>query len=83
MACIFLNCKWVFPSCCIKEHKNDTHNSREKRAIVKKVLAKNININNNNTKKLSNYNNRNYAYCRETLKIVARNKACNTIEHFQ
>ena len=53
----------------IKEHKRD--NGREKSTIAKIALNNKININCNKTKKLAIYNNRNYAYCCESTKIIS------------
>ena len=46
------------------------------------ALAEYINISYNNAKKLANFNNRNYAYCREEIEIISNNNICNIIEHF-
>ena len=45
-------------------------NGREKGAIGKIALNKNININCNKNKKIANHNNRNQAYCREAFEIT-------------
>ena len=66
----------------IKEHKGNMHNCREKTAIAKITLNKNININYNKTKKIAIYNNRNYVFCCKTLEIASSSKTCKTIEHF-
>ena len=66
----------------IKEHKVDIHNNRENTAIAKIALTENININCNITKKLANFNNRNYTFCRKAIKSLSNNKTYNKIEHF-
>ena len=52
-----------------KEHQSDIKNSKNNTAIVRLTLNQNIKINFNNTKKLSNFNNRTYGYCREAIEI--------------
>ena len=64
------------------EKKNLTCNIREKTTIAKIVLNELININYNKTKKIANYDNRNYAFCREVLEIASNSKTCNTIDYF-
>ena len=49
-------------------------------AIIKIALYKNTNY--NKTKKSANYNNRDYANCREVLYITSNSKASNNIEYF-
>ena len=66
----------------IKEHQNDIRNSKNNTAIAKLALNQNIQINFNNLKKLANYNNRTYGYCREAIEIENSREACNDTEHF-
>ena len=58
------------------------YDGREKTAIVKVYLNENINVNYDKTKKLTNYNNRNYAYCQEAIEIISNSEACSSIKHF-
>ena len=46
-------------------HTNILHNERKK--IIKIELNENISINYDKTRKFGNYNNRNYACCRESI----------------
>ena len=66
----------------IREYKGDIWNGIEKTDIVKITLNENININYDKTRKVTNYNNRNYAYFRELTEILSNKKACNNEDHF-
>ena len=57
-------------------------NSREKTAIAKITVNKNIHIHYNKTNKLANYNNRNYIYCQEALEKASNSKVCKNMEIF-
>ena len=65
------------------------HHRTQKRNTIKKettALAKlnrkeNIEIDFTHIKKLSNYENHNYALKRENIKIIAKKQCCNIMEH--
>ena len=65
----------------LKEHQSDIKNSKSNAAIARLALNQNIKIDFNNTKKLSNYNNRTYGYCHETIEIKNNSVTCNDAEH--
>ena len=52
-----------------KENQGDKKNGKNNTAIAKQVLNENIEIDFNTTEKLSNYNNKTYGYCHETMEI--------------
>ena len=56
----------------LKEHQNDIKNAKNNIAIVSLALKENIKIDFKNTKNLSNYNNRTYGYCRESIEIIKK-----------
>ena len=60
---------------------NNNKKNKKKTSMSKIVLNENI-INYDKTRKLANYSNRNYAYCRESMMILLNKKACNNMEHF-
>ena len=66
----------------LKQHKSDIQNAKNNAALGRLPLNKNIKINFNKTKKLSNYNNRTYEYCHETIEIKNNSIACIDPEHF-
>ena len=66
----------------LKEHQSVTKNSKNNSAIARLVLNQSIKINFNNTKKLSNCNNRTYGYCHEAIEIRNNKATCNDASTF-
>ena len=50
--------------------------------MAKIALNENMHINYDKTKKLANYNNRNYSYYHKSIEIIYSQKTCNNMEHF-
>ena len=66
----------------LKQLQNDRKNSKNNTAIARLALKGNIKIDFKNTKKLLNYNDKAYGYCRETRGIKNNSITCNDAEHF-
>ena len=53
----------------MREHQEDLNNAENNTAIARLALNQNIKTDFNKTKTFSNYNNRTYECCRETIEI--------------
>ena len=65
----------------IVEHKRNIQLNKETTALAKLNRKENIEIDFKHIKKLSNYENHNYALKRESIEIIAEKQCCNLIEH--
>ena len=66
----------------MREHQNDRKYGRNNTVLTRFVLKDKFNMNYNNTKKLSSYNNYKYAYYQEKIEVLTNNNICNDLEHF-
>ena len=65
----------------IAEHKRDIKLNKETTALAKLNRIEDIEIDFTHIKKLSNYENHNYALKRESIEIIAEKQCCNLREH--